>query len=526
MRPAENIEKLINNVPINTNAKRDKEVLDDVLDALERSKKAQSAAVQPNIWSTIMKSKTAKLAAAAVVIIGIVLGLNFIGAPIDGASEAFAAAMDSVKQARTFSCIEIFEATYEDDGKRGKFLMKQTWMFKEPYRERYERLTSPWPQYIGEVTIMDYGTRQQLELRPVEKTATLYDLSSDYDVDDNTGMVELTQLDTSLRDRLLKLTVGAVEDFGSVELDGQPVRMLQSHRDNRITTVWVDPETDFPVQIEIKWTDQSQSPVLYTSIQIDTELDDDLFSLEPPEGYTVSVLEPNWSDEQKKMLAKVRHLCVACMVYANKHNDQYPVELADLVTADIITDEALRNVLAAPDEPDGPPVIRYCQPNTDAEDWSTEVLLYEVYDERSADGRVVVIMLDSGGHAIPVQALEQHLKQWPANKKMLSVNMAYLHWLCDRYAQENEGQYPEELADLAGGNFSDERIKRLQTAPDQPDGPTVIRYRPPRAGANPSSEVILYEIYDQWPDDGAVVCYADGHCEVILNQNYFEELIR
>jgi len=38
MKPEQNIEKLIKNVDIDTNAERDKAVLDDVLNALENSK--------------------------------------------------------------------------------------------------------------------------------------------------------------------------------------------------------------------------------------------------------------------------------------------------------------------------------------------------------------------------------------------------------------------------------------------------------------------------------------------------------
>jgi hypothetical protein len=82
------------------------------------------------------------------------------------------------------------------------------------------------------------------------------------------------------------------------------------------------------------------------------------------------------------------------------------------------------------------------------------------------------------------------------------------------------------LKDLIGGKFSDEMIKRLQAAPDRPEGPAVIRYRPPRANAEPSTEVILFEIYDQWPEDGVVACFADGHCERIGDQNRFEESIK
>jgi hypothetical protein len=401
MKSTDNIESIVKNFclrkksAVKTSAELDERIVDDALLAQRDSKTTKPAAARPSTWRIIMKSRMTKLTTAAVIVVVIIIGIIEIGKPVGGASVVFAAAMDSVRQAGTFSCTEIFEATYEDDGKRGKYLMKQRWMFREPDRERHEGLTSPWPQYIGEVTIMDYGTRQRLMLRPVEKTATLDDLSSDYAVDDNTGMVELTQLDTSLRDRLLKLSVGAVEDFGSVELEGQPVRMLQSHRDNRITTVWVDPETDFPVQIEIKWTDQSQSPVLYTSIQIDTELDDDLFSLEPPAGYTVRVDKSRWPDDKSKIAAKIRHLSVACYVYADKHNDQFPGELEDLLTAGIITDEVFRNVLAATDDPDGPPVIRYRKPDTVGKDWSTVVILYEMYDQWPEDG---VVACFADGH--------------------------------------------------------------------------------------------------------------------------------
>ncbi|MFZ2148973.1 MAG: hypothetical protein WAV28_17320 [Sedimentisphaerales bacterium] len=326
------------------------------------------------------------------------------GKVINRANTVFAAAMDRVKQARTFSCTVIFEAAYEDGGKGGKYLLKQRLMFKEPDRERHEKLTSapPWPQYIGEVTIWHYGKRQQLQFRPFDKTAEFHDMSSDYVIDEKTGELKLTELDTSLRDRLLKLSAGAVEDLGRVELEGKSVRMLRSRKDKRITTVWVNPETSYPVQIEHKWTDQSRSPVMYTSIQIDTELDDALFSLEPPAGYTLSVDKSAWPDDKKKIMTKVKYLGLWCVVYASNNDDQFPGELAELVKAGIITDKVLKRVLAAPDDPDSPPVIRYRKPNTDAKDWSTKVTLYEIYDQWPEDG-VVACFADGHCEIIPEQ---------------------------------------------------------------------------------------------------------------------------
>ena len=68
MKPAKNIEKLIKNIDIDTNAKMDEVVLNDVMKALEKPKKAKSAIPQPSIWRTIMKSRITKPAAAAAVI--------------------------------------------------------------------------------------------------------------------------------------------------------------------------------------------------------------------------------------------------------------------------------------------------------------------------------------------------------------------------------------------------------------------------------------------------------------------------
>ena len=75
MKP-EKIEKLIKNIDIDTNAKTDKAVLEDVLKAFENSKKP--AAPQPNFWRIVMKNPITKLAAAAVIIIAVVLSITIL----------------------------------------------------------------------------------------------------------------------------------------------------------------------------------------------------------------------------------------------------------------------------------------------------------------------------------------------------------------------------------------------------------------------------------------------------------------
>jgi outer membrane lipoprotein-sorting protein len=533
MKSAENIERLIKKFcagkqeHVKTTPELDERIIADALPAQNKSKTDQSVALQPNIWRIIMRSRKTQYAAAAVFILAIIIGIVELGKPI-GASAVFAAAMDSVRQARTFKCTEVTERPNRDgDSQEGeKFLFKQSWIFKEPDWERYERPRSPWGAVVNEVTITHYGKRQRLELRPVEKKALLHDMSSDYEVDNKTGELRLTQLYTDLRDRLLRTSAGAVDDLGEAVLDGKSVRVLRSRKDKRVTTVWIDPETRHPVQIEHKWPGQSRLPLLYTSIQIDVEFDDGLFSLEPPEGYTVKVSKALYPDERMKMMAKIMHVGKYCVFHRSDYNDRFPNKLEDIVAAGLMSEEAFKKVLASPDDPNGPPVIRYRRPDANAPDRDIEVVLYEDPAKSSGDGRVMVLMLTPYGTQIPVRSLEQLLKPWPGHKKKLAYQMTRLQWFCDRYAKEHGGNYPVKLADITGADIWEDTIKGLLAPWGQRDGPDVIKYLPLPQGAEPASEIMFYEIYDQWPEDGAIACYADGNCEIITDQNRFDGLIR
>ena len=80
MKSIEDVKKFFKNAAINTNAKMDETVLDKVLIAHEKTTNTKSAGIEPNIRRTIMKSPIIKLAAAAVIIALVVLGLfEFIG---------------------------------------------------------------------------------------------------------------------------------------------------------------------------------------------------------------------------------------------------------------------------------------------------------------------------------------------------------------------------------------------------------------------------------------------------------------
>ncbi len=73
MKSADDIKKFFKNAAIDTNPSMDKAVLNKILMAHE---KANTAETKPNIRRTIMKSPITKLAAAAVIIVGVVLSVT------------------------------------------------------------------------------------------------------------------------------------------------------------------------------------------------------------------------------------------------------------------------------------------------------------------------------------------------------------------------------------------------------------------------------------------------------------------
>jgi hypothetical protein len=71
MRPADNIEKTIKNLKINTNLSTDESVLNDLYARLDKTNYKRSQARSPSVWRIIMESKMTKLAAVAIIIVSV-----------------------------------------------------------------------------------------------------------------------------------------------------------------------------------------------------------------------------------------------------------------------------------------------------------------------------------------------------------------------------------------------------------------------------------------------------------------------
>jgi len=108
MRPADKINELIKNLKLKASADLDKRVHDDISGALAEPEKTESALLEPNIWRTIMRTRTVKFAAAAVIALAVVGGMTFWpGRGLDGKkwwlappaawSQEILAALDGIK---------------------------------------------------------------------------------------------------------------------------------------------------------------------------------------------------------------------------------------------------------------------------------------------------------------------------------------------------------------------------------------------------------------------------------------------
>ena len=101
MDPNNNLEHFIKNVELKTKPKTDANVLKKILSVQEKTPEINSAAEPPNIRRIIMQSKIIKYAAAAVIIIGVLITISFLGGSPDGAGVAWARVADKIDQIDT-----------------------------------------------------------------------------------------------------------------------------------------------------------------------------------------------------------------------------------------------------------------------------------------------------------------------------------------------------------------------------------------------------------------------------------------
>ena len=247
--------------------------------------KNHSHAETISIWRIIMKSRITKIAAAAVIIIAVLVGINQFGGSVGGGSVAFGKVLEYFQ---TFSYT--FDLTLTEQQPVEDFTMQA--MVWELGRMRVD-CTAP----VGKISsITDFNTGRTLLLFHQNKAGVIKKESV---LNKNTGAGGIVSFCTKPIENLWNVRDGTEEQLGEKEINGQHVtgfRVLQEDQYFEYDiTIWADSESGFPSMVEAiaKPFDESYPSIKWTmeNFNVDVEMDEELFSLDLPEGYTLAYQE-------------------------------------------------------------------------------------------------------------------------------------------------------------------------------------------------------------------------------------------
>jgi len=214
----------------------------------------------------VMKNRMTKLAVAAVVILAVALGLSlFTG---NGAGKVYARMVDQLHNAGTLTYSQVSVT-----GVESMPTVRMEVAFKEP---GYLRTATA----DGYVTVIDSTENRfrGISLVPSAKSYIAFDASN---MPDGSGAGPWASLE-----KLQALPTQADELLGRKQIDGRSLEGFRVREGDTTTTVWIDPATDTLVRAEMEFANAPGMNVILSDFQFDIPLDDSLFSLEPPAGFT------------------------------------------------------------------------------------------------------------------------------------------------------------------------------------------------------------------------------------------------
>jgi len=236
------------------------------------------------IGGTIMKSRITKLAAAAVIIIAVLIGISQFDGFINGSSVAFGEVLGYI-QTSSYTFDLTIETTTEQQPSSEAFTMQA--MVLEMGRLRID-CSAP----VGKISsITDFNTGKSLLLFHQNKAGVLMEVPV---LKMKDGVGGIYALFSKPIENLWSLRDGTEEKLGEKEINGQTVTGFGVFQEDRYfeydITIWANITTGVPVLVEVlsKPLDTSYPSIKWTmkNFNLDVELDEELFSLEVPAGYT------------------------------------------------------------------------------------------------------------------------------------------------------------------------------------------------------------------------------------------------
>jgi len=245
-----------------------------------------TAVSSPNIWRNIMKSRITKLAAAAVIIIAVLIGISHFGGSIDGTSVAWAQqtlqALEKVKAiAYRQTAVRVRDYSQDDmsGGWETRYYAKDAYR-RDLYDKSGEILNTQWILPDGENNIQREVSFEYRCYWDEKKTYTSY-----YD-----GLMTHLRRYVSFLDRANRIL--GTEFYDGKECIGFEISpgKYDDFTVTRLTRIWFDTETKLPAQIERHGIQTDYDPSMKLTIihdQFDyyVEVPADMFTPRIPQGF-------------------------------------------------------------------------------------------------------------------------------------------------------------------------------------------------------------------------------------------------
>ena len=257
----ENLEKLIEQLRYESSPQVKERMRGSIDRAWNQQNFVQDSKETLPLWRIVMNSPKTKFAIAAVLVIAVVLGvIPFLK---QAAPPTFAEVISPLMHAETVVLTIVVGP--EDSGAEIQDRIKGN---------RIRRTVKGIQENIS---IIDLETSQVLALDPGSKTAVFMELEN---------LPKIPNYMERLRNiiTVLEETEGVtIEYLEQHQLDGQRVLGYHVTYPGGEIYIWADPVTYAPVQIDQY---EGQMTILCKDMQFDVPMDEALFSMEVPEGYT------------------------------------------------------------------------------------------------------------------------------------------------------------------------------------------------------------------------------------------------
>ena len=215
----------------------------------------------------IMRNPITKIAAAAVIIVGIILGTYYIGSPLT-ATVTFADVIKPILNAQTAE----FDITVGEDD-QGPVIHDMV---------KGSRIRRTMSNMVDNVSIIDLESGRILSITVSKKVAVYVDLK---------GLPSIPNYLEVLKNIINMLQDSPhfeVEELGQQEIQGQSVIGFRAKNPKAEITIWADSDTALPVWIE---QIEPQLKVICKNVKFDSPMDDSLFSMDVPDGFELQQVE-------------------------------------------------------------------------------------------------------------------------------------------------------------------------------------------------------------------------------------------